>query len=239
MSRRLIDLEDVERVRGSAVEPFRLRIERLVIADGERVALLGPSGCGKSTCLDLLAMTLRPTKAGRFRLDLPDGAVADVAALWARADRAKMTRTRARHFGYVLQTGGLLPFLSIYENVVVSRRLLGLSCPGPALDILRFLGIANLAARTPARVSIGERQRAAVARALAHGPSIVLADEPTASLDPANADKVMELFVRLAAELRITLVVVSHDRSSVERMDLRPIECVVANGATVIRDEGR
>jgi putative ABC transport system ATP-binding protein len=239
MSRRLIDLEDVERVRGSAVEPFRLRIERLVIADGERVALLGPSGCGKSTCLDLLAMTLRPTKAGRFRLDLPDGAAADVAALWARADRAEMTRTRARHFGYVLQTGGLLPFLSIYENVVVSRRLLGLSCPGPALDILRFLGIADLAGRTPARVSIGERQRAAVARALAHGPSIVLADEPTASLDPANADKVMELFVRLAAELRITLVVVSHDRSSVERMDLRPIECVVANGATVIRDEGR
>src|SRR5512144_213174 len=111
MSRRLIDLEDVERVRGSAVEPFRLRIERLVIADGERVALLGPSGCGKSTCLDLLAMTLRPTKAGRFRLDLPDGAAADVAALWARADRAEMTRTRARHFGYVLQTGGLLPFL--------------------------------------------------------------------------------------------------------------------------------
>jgi putative ABC transport system ATP-binding protein len=239
MSPRLIDLEDVERVRGSASEPFRLQIERLMIADGERVALLGPSGCGKSTCLDLLAMTLRPTRAGRFRLDFPDGRAADVGALWARADRTEMTRTRARHFGYVLQTGGLLPFLSIYENVVMSRRLLGLSCPGPALDILQFLGIANLAARTPARVSIGERQRAAVARALAHGPEIVLADEPTASLDPANAGKVMELFVRLAAELRITLVVVSHDRSLVERMGLRAIECVVADGATVIRDEGR
>src|SRR5512132_4684401 len=239
MSPRIICLEDVERVRGSASEPFRLKIERLAIADGERVALLGPSGCGKSTCLDLLAMTLRPTSAVRFRLNLADGDEADVAALWARADRAEMTHTRARHFGYVLQTGGLLPFLSIYENVVVSRRLLGLSCPGPALDILQFLGIANLAARTPARVSIGERQRAAVARALAHGPSIVLADEPTASLDPANADKVMELFVRLAAELRITLVVVSHDRSLVERMGLRAIECVVADGATVIRDEGQ
>ena len=238
MSARLIDLEDVERVRGSPTEPFRLKIERLAIAAGERVALLGPSGCGKSTCLDLLAMTLRPTRAVRFGLNLPDGERPDVAALWARTDRTAMTRTRARHFGYVLQTGGLLPFLSIYENVVVSRRLLGLSCPGPALDILRFLGIANLAGRTPARVSIGERQRAAVARALAHGPEIVLADEPTASLDPANAGKVMELLVRLAAELRITLVVVSHDRSSVERMDLRPIECVVADGATVIRNEG-
>ena len=70
-------------------------------------------------------------------------------------------------------------------------------------------------------MSIGERQRAAVARALAHGPQIVLADEPTASLDPVNAEKVMELFVRLAAELGITLVVVSHDRALVERMGLR------------------
>ena len=112
MSPRLIDLEDVERVRGSASEPFRL--------------------------------------------NLADGDEADVAALWARADRAEMTRTRARHFGYVLQTGGLLPFLSIYENVVMSRRLLGLTCPGPALDILQFLGIAHLAGRKPASVSLGE-----------------------------------------------------------------------------------
>jgi putative ABC transport system ATP-binding protein len=235
----IICLEDVERVRGSASEPFRLKIERLAIADGERVALLGPSGCGKSTCLDLLAMTLRPTRAGRFRLDFSDGEAADVAELWARADRAEMTRTRARNFGYVLQTGGLLPFLTIYENVVISRRLLGLSCPGPVPELFEFLGIAHLARRKPASVSLGERQRAAVARAVAHRPKIVLADEPTASLDLVNADKVMALFVRLATELGITLVVVSHDRSLVERMDLRPIECVVADGMTLIRDEGR
>src|SRR5512134_1360029 len=153
MSAQIIDLADVERVRGSTSEPFRLKIERLAIDAGERVALLGRSGCGKSTCLDLLAMTLRPTRAGRFRLDVGDGKATDIADLWARADRDAMTRTRARHFGYVLQTGGLLPFLDIYENVVMSRRLLGLTCPGPALDILRFLGIADLAARTPARVS--------------------------------------------------------------------------------------
>jgi putative ABC transport system ATP-binding protein len=239
LSAPIICLENVERVRGSANEPFRLRIERLAIGDGERVALLGPSGCGKSTCLDLLAMTLRPTRAERFRLDFSDGEAADVAALWARADRAGMTRTRARNFGYVLQTGGLLPFLTIYENVVISRRLLGLSCPGPVPKLLQFLGIAHLAGRKPASVSLGERQRVAVARAVAHRPRIVLADEPTASLDPVNADKVMELFVRLATELGITLVVVSHDRSLVERMDLRPIECVVADGMTLIRDEGR
>jgi putative ABC transport system ATP-binding protein len=233
----ILCLEDVERVRGSASEPFRLRIDRLAIAAGERVALLGPSGCGKSTCLDLLAMTLRPTRSGQFRLDLGNGKPTDVAGLWARAERPEMTRIRARYFGYVLQTGGLLPFLDIYENVVISRRLLGLACPGPTMDILGFLGVAHLSGRMPARVSIGERQRAAVARALAHGPKIVLADEPTASLDPSNAEKVMELFVRLAAELAITLVIVSHDRTLVERMRLRPIECAVADGVTLIRDQ--
>ena len=134
-------------------------------------------------------------------------------------------------------SGGLLPFQSIYENIVVSRRQLGLACPGPADDILRFLGVHHLARRIPAKVSIGERQRAAVARAIAHSPRIVLADEPTASLDPVNAEKVMALFVRLAAELGITLVVVSHDRALVERMDLRPIVCAVADGTTIIRDE--
>ena len=237
MSAHLIDLADVERVRGSASEPFRLKIERLAIGHGERVALLGPSGCGKSTCLDLLAMTLRPTRSRCFRLEVGDGKTADIADLWARADRDAMTRTRARYFGYVLQTGGLLPFLDIYENVVITRRVLGLPCPGPALEILEFLGIGHLARRMPARVSIGERQRAAVARALAHGPKIVLADEPTASLDPTSAERVMELFVRLAAELAITLVVVSHDRRLVERMRLRPIACDVMDGMTLIRDQ--
>ena len=69
----IICLEDVERVRGSASEPFRLKVERLAISAGERVALLGPSGCGKSTCLDLLAMTLRPTRSRCFRLEVGEG----------------------------------------------------------------------------------------------------------------------------------------------------------------------
>jgi putative ABC transport system ATP-binding protein len=234
----IIDLEGVERVRGSAGEPFRLRVERLAIGDGERVALLGPSGCGKSTCLDLLAMTLRPTTAATFLLRVPGEDEVDIASWWARGERGRLTRVRARHFGYVLQTGGLLPFLSIWENVLVSRRLLGLPCPGPAMEILRFLGIAHLAQRTPATVSIGERQRAAVARAIAHKPKIVLADEPTASLDPGNAEKVMDMFVRLAAELGLTLVLVSHDHDLVKSMGLRAIECAVEAGETVIRDTG-
>lgn len=232
-------LEGVERGRGAGGEVFRLVIERLAIGDGERIALIGPSGCGKSTCLDLLAMTLKPTRAATFRVHVKGAGETDVAALWARGARAELTSMRARHCGIVLQTGGLLPFLSIEENVLIGRRLLGQDIPGPVPDLLRFLGIAHLARRKPAAVSLGERQRAAVARALAHGPRIVLADEPTASLDPANASKVMELFVHLAAELAVTLIVVSHDRAAVERMRLRTIACVVDGATTRIRDEAR
>lgn len=236
MSAPVLLMKDVERVRGPATELFRLRIERLTIARGERVALLGPSGCGKSTCLDLLAMTLAPSRARRFGLTVRGEGETDVAALWKAGERGRLTRTRARHIGYVLQTGGLLPFLTICENVLLSRRLLGLPCPGPVPQILEFLGIAHLARRIPAKVSIGERQRAAVARAIAHRPDIVLADEPTASLDAANAAKVMDLLVRLAAELDLTLIVVTHDRGLAERAGLRAVECRVADGVTVIRD---
>ena len=184
----------------------------------------------------MLAMTTRPTRSRRFRLEVGEGKAADIADLWARADRDAMTRTRARYFGYVLQTGGLLPFLDIYENRHIPPAARP-SLPWTGVGDLEFLGIGHLSRRMPARVSIGERQRAAAARALAHGPKIVLADEPTASLDPTSAERVMELFVRLAAELAITLVVVSHDRTLVERMRLRPIECAVADGMTLIRDQ--
>lgn len=229
-----IDLSHVERERGTPSQPFRLMIEHLRIAAGERVALVGPSGCGKSTCLDLLALTLAPTRAERFRLQPREGEPTDVTTLWQRNDRRALNRLRARHVGYVLQTGGLLPFLSLLENVLLSRRLLGLPCPGPAPMLLEALGVAALSDRLPSRVSIGERQRAAVARAVAHEPSLVLADEPTASLDPANAVVVMKLLAELASSMGLTLVVVSHDADLVERSALRIIPCRVEDSVTII-----
>ena len=144
------------------------------MAAGERLALVGPSGSGKSTALDVLALMLAPRDAERFVLTAPDGTAWDIAALWRARARGRLTALRARLIGYVLQTGGLVPFLSVQENILLGRRLLGLSCPGPAPALMTDLGIAGLAGRLPQHLSLGERQRVAIARALAHRPALVL-----------------------------------------------------------------
>ncbi|PJK27717.1 ABC transporter ATP-binding protein [Minwuia thermotolerans] len=223
MTEALLDLEGVERRRGDG---FRLVIDRFRLAPGGRVAIVGPSGSGKSTFLDLIAMTLRPDSAERMTICPGDAAEAvDVARLWREKRRSQVRDIRARHFGYVLQTGGLAPFLSLRENAMLSRRLLGRDDPGPVPELFRRLGIENLGRRKPRRVSIGERQRAAVIRALAHEPAIVLADEPTASLDQTNALDVMTLLTRTVGSQGAALILVTHDRALAEGFGLPLAEC--------------
>lgn len=217
----LIRMRAVERRRGDG---FRLRIECLELQPGEQVALVGGSGSGKSTCLDLMALALRPDDAGTLEIGTDEG-IADAGALWQANRRPALAELRARRFGYVLQTGGLAPFLSLQENAMLSRRLLGMSGQGPIPDLARQLGISELLRRKPRQVSIGERQRAAVVRALAHGPGIVLADEPTASLDQSNAEEVMRLLTVSAREAGAALVIVTHDRDLASKFGLEAVEC--------------
>ena len=218
----LLELRDMQRRRGDG---FRLQIETLCLDRGARVAIVGPSGSGKSTCLDLIAMALRPDRTGLMAL-APDGnGPIDVASLWRANDRATIRALRARYFGYVLQTGGLVPFLSLHENAMLSRRLLRLPGEGPVGDLFRSLGIDHLRRRKPRKVSIGERQRAAVARALAHEPAVVLADEPTASLDRANAIDVMKLLTRTVAGQGAALILVTHDEALARDFGLTVLQC--------------
>jgi putative ABC transport system ATP-binding protein len=137
--------------------------------------------------------------------------------------------------GYVLQTGGLLPFLSVRDNIGLSRQGLGLSVQDSVEAVADKLGIGRHLDKYPAKLSVGERQRVAIARAMAHEPSVVIADEPTASLDPINAEEVMVLFTNLADEFQVTLILATHEWDWVEKWDFRRVQFNIkqdaANGA--------
>jgi putative ABC transport system ATP-binding protein len=190
---------------------FILKVPELIIRRGEKVALVGFSGCGKSTLLDLLAMVLRPDKALDFMFFAEKGRGLDIMDAWRRKTVDRLARARMLHIGYVLQTGGLFPFLSVRENIGISLRGLGLSLKDAVDGVAGRLGIERHLDKLPGQLSVGERQRVAIARAMAHRPSVVIADEPTASLDPMNAEKTMSLFTTLTDEFGVTLILATHD----------------------------
>lgn len=215
-------LRDVDKQRQSEGIGFRLTVPSLQIAQGEKIALIGESGCGKSTLLDMLAFILQPSSTAAFSFR-PEGAhePIDVAHHWDRRQQNRLGDLRKRHIGYVMQTGGLLPYLTVRDNMSLSRSVLGLPDDETVTELARELGIARHLDKLPGRLSTGERQRVAIGRALAHKPSIVIADEPTASVDPFAAEKIMSLFIGLVEEMNITVVVASHAWRHVQRLGLR------------------
>ena len=203
---------------------FLLTVPELSICRGEKVALVGFSGCGKSTLLDLMAMVLRPDRAVDFSFRPGQEQTLNVIEAWDRKDLDVLADTRMHHMGYVLQTGGLLPFLSVRDNIGLSREGLGLPVKEAVEAVAGRLGIERHLDKFPAQLSVGERQRVAIARAMAHEPSVVIADEPTASLDPINAEEIMGLFSNLADEFQVTLVVGTHDWDRVEERGFRRVK---------------
>ncbi|UCF89875.1 MAG: ABC transporter ATP-binding protein [Desulfobacterales bacterium] len=203
---------------------FKLTVPHLTIRRGEKLALVGFSGCGKSTLLDLLAMVLRPDEAARFAFFPTPEENLDVAVAWQRKDLDGLARARMRHMGYVLQTGGLFPFLSVRDNISLSRQGLGLPAQNAVETAAERLGIERHLDKFPSQLSVGERQRVAIARAMAHEPSVVIADEPTASLDPINADEIMAVFTELVEEKGVTLIVATHEWERVEKGNFRRLE---------------
>jgi putative ABC transport system ATP-binding protein len=182
------------------------------VESGSSVAITGPSGGGKSTLLGVIGGLARPT-SGAVRIG--DSQVSELAD----ADRSDFRR---RHIGFVYQADNLLPFLTLLENVGLPLALNGdFSETQKSLGALASLGLAGLAHRLPDHVSGGQRQRAAVARAVVHQPKIILADEPTGALDTANAAGVIELLVGLQREIGATLLMVTHDLGAASRLDRR------------------
>lgn len=212
----MIRLQQVLKQRGQGAQRYSLAIERLQLQAGAQVALVGPSGCGKSTLLDLLAMVLAPDSAEAFDLELA-GTTCDISELWRQGRQSQLAQLRSRHLGYVLQAGGLLGFLDVRGNIALPRQLLGMPDNGQVQRLAQALDVQDQLGKYPAQLSIGQRQRVSCARALAHGPTLLLADEPTAALDPLNAERVMQLLLAQAAETGATCVVATHDEALAQR----------------------
>jgi putative ABC transport system ATP-binding protein len=215
-------LRDVVKTRTAQGIAFRLRVPSLQIALGEKIALIGESGCGKSTLLDMLSLTLKPSEIGSFRFRPERGAEpVDIAGMWQKQKLNQLGDIRRLRIGYVMQTGGLLPYLTVRENINLSRRLLHMGDDDLVEVLAKDLGINRHLDKQPHLLSVGERQRVAIGRALAHRPSIVIADEPTASLDPIAAERIMSLFIELVDELNITVIIASHAWRHINRLGLR------------------
>ena len=219
-------LKDVVKERLTDGVGFRLVVPNVEIKAQENIALIGRSGCGKSTLLDMLALILHPDDSSEFDLHPADGDKHDIDQLWQRRRQSRLSQIRKKHIGYVLQSGGLLPYLTVRENIELPRKLLKLPDDDSIDTISKVLGIDRQLDKLPGLLSAGERQRAAFARALSHRPSILLADEPTASLDPITAQKIMAVVMELIKGLKITLITASHDWAHVYKMDLRTLNQV-------------
>jgi lipoprotein-releasing system ATP-binding protein len=183
----------------------------LRVEPGDVVAVLGPSGSGKSTLVHLLAGLDQPDAGEVWWGDLP---------VHARRPQALATE-RARMVGLVFQNHYLLKELSLLENVMLPGRIVGELDEARARELLARVGLESRQGAVPGRVSGGERQRAAVARALALRPRLLLADEPTGSLDRTNARAVFDLLLELARERDTAVVMVTHDEELVRSVDRR------------------
>jgi len=182
----------------------------LSIDRGDHVAIVGPSGCGKSTLLNLIGALDRPT-SGEVSFD------------GIRLDKsADLDQIRSKEIGFVFQSFHLLPNLTALENVQLPMMVGDL---GPAsreqraAELLEQVGLADRKLHLPGKLSNGQRQRVAMARALANQPQLILADEPTGALDSESGQRVLDLLVQLCQEQSTTLVIVTHDARIADRSE--------------------
>ncbi len=185
-----------------------LDIESFSIDAGEQVALIGESGGGKTTLLHLIAGLLT-ADSGSIRVD---------GIELTKLSEQGRDRSRAATIGYVFQTFNLLPAFSALENVQLGMAF-GRSAvdTGRALQLLDRVGLADRVSYRPSQLSVGQQQRVAIARALAGRPKLLLADEPTANVDPASADSVLDLIMESCRDENVALLMVTHSMAVTER----------------------
>lgn len=212
----MLELIDVNKSYATAAEPLEvLKGITLRVEPGQSVSIAGPSGCGKSTLLNLIGALDRPD-SGQIRLGGQNLSELDERALAA---------IRNRKIGFVFQLHHLLPQCSVLENVLMPTLAGGKAKEDlralhqRAVHLLEQVGLSDKANELPGRLSGGQRQRTAVARALINRPQLLLADEPTGSLDQSTAGAVADLLVKLNVQHKIMLVTVTHSAQLAGRME--------------------
>ena len=208
----MVRLENLRRRLGPGVE---FRCEQFHAPEGVQMALWGPSGCGKSTMLNLICGLLRPDE-GVIRVDGQE---------IQGFSGGQLDEFRAERIGFVFQTFNLLAPFSSLNNVVLGMRFADVIPAREWKDRARaMLERVNLSHRLhskPATLSVGERQRVAIARALVNEPRLIVADEPTGSLDPKTSQGVMDLLLELCGEKKVTLLLVTHEGVLADRLQER------------------
>lgn len=214
-SRALLELNSVSMRYDSVESAEHLQILKnvtLQIARGESVAIVGPSGSGKSTLLNIIGTLDRPT-TGEVLLDGKD---------LAKLDDKELAHVRNHQIGFVFQAHHLLPQCSVLENVLVptlADKISSADAEQRARALLKRVGLSERMGHRPGQLSGGERQRAAVVRALIMKPQLLLADEPTGSLDRTSSNELGQLLVDLNREENVTLIVVTHAPDLAKRMN--------------------
>jgi lipoprotein-releasing system ATP-binding protein len=210
----MLELQGIEKGynRGKPSEVIVLRGATLSVAKGEVVALVAPSGAGKSTLLHIAGL-----------LDVPDSGVVRLGGreMGGLTDKAR-TEARRAEVGFIYQFHHLLPEFSALENVVIPQLANGVAkaeAEARAMDLLGRVGVAARAGHRPAALSGGEQQRVAFCRALANGPKLLLADEPTGNLDPGTSEQVFGVLMDLVRSTGLSALIATHNLELAARMD--------------------
>ena len=193
---------------------FRLKLPQLAIAAGQKVAMIGPSGTGKTTVLHLIAGIHTPLAGAIHVAENPIHTLSD----------AERRQFRIAHIGFVFQDFELLEYLNVFDNILHPYRLnpalkLDATVKQRATELAKQLGIPDKLKRSVKALSQGERQRVAICRALLPQPQVLLADEATGNLDPANKQRILDILCRYVDEQQATLLAVTHDYELLDRFD--------------------
>jgi lipoprotein-releasing system ATP-binding protein len=197
----MIDITDIKKNFGDlqVLKGISLHVDK-----GEIVSIVGPSGAGKTTLLQIIGTLDKPT-SGNVIINGTDV---------TRLKNREISKFRNLHLGFVFQFHQLLPEFTALENVMIPAMIAGKSkkeCRGRAQELLEYMGLQNRMDHKPSEMSGGENQRVAVARALVNNPDVILADEPSGSLDSANKAELHQLFFDLRKQFNNTFVIVTHD----------------------------